>query len=85
MGQAALKRRDLLVRATAAALLPMLSACGRDARPVADRLAERLAGLPGGWTGANWERGHRLRGALPDWSTATAPPRRAQVLVLGAG
>ena len=85
MGQAALKRRDLLMRATAAALLPMLSACGRDARPVADRLAERLAGLPGGWTGANWERGHRLRGALPDWSTATAPPRRAQVLVLGAG
>ncbi|RZI56412.1 MAG: hypothetical protein EOP37_24405 [Rubrivivax sp.] len=89
MGQAALKRRDLLTRtlaaSLAASLLPMLSACGREARPLAERLAERLAELPGGWTGANWERGHRLRGALPVWSAATGAPRRAQVLVLGAG
>ncbi|WP_157521912.1 FAD-dependent oxidoreductase [Mitsuaria sp. 7] len=85
MGQAALKRRDLLTRTLAASLLPMLSACGREARPLADRLAERIAELPGGWTGANWERGHRLRGALPVWSAATGAPRRAQVLVLGAG
>ena len=65
MGQAALNRRELLTRALASSLVPMLSACGRDARPVADRLAARLAEIPGGWTGANWERGHRLRGALP--------------------
>ena len=43
MGQAALKRRDLLTRTLAASLLPMLSACGREARPLADRLAERMA------------------------------------------
>ncbi|MBO9685519.1 MAG: FAD-dependent oxidoreductase [Mitsuaria chitosanitabida] len=81
MGQAALKRRDLL----ALSLLPLLSACGRDARPVADRLAARVAELPGGWTGAAWERGHRLRGALPVWAAAKDTPKRAQVLVLGAG
>ena len=81
MGQAALKRRDLL----ALSLLPLLSACGRDARPVADRLAARVAELPGGWTGAAWERGHRLRSALPAWSAAKDAPKRAQVLVLGAG
>ena len=89
MGQAALKRRDLLTRtltaSLAASLVPLLSACGREARPLAERLAERLAELPGGWTGANWERGHRLRGPLPGWSTATGAPKRAQVLVLGAG
>ncbi|WP_245643187.1 flavin monoamine oxidase family protein [Roseateles chitosanitabidus] len=76
-----MKRRDLL----ALSLLPLLSACGRDARPVADRLAARVAELPGGWTGAAWERGHRLRGALPVWAAAKDTPKRAQVLVLGAG
>jgi len=85
MGQAALNRRGLLTRALASSLVPMLSACGRDARPVADRLAARLAAIPGGWTGANWERGHRLRGALPAWPAAAGSPKRAQVLVLGAG
>ncbi|OWQ85728.1 hypothetical protein CDN99_21880 [Roseateles aquatilis] len=85
MGQTALthglKRRDLL----ALSLVPLLSACGRDARPVADRLATRIADLPGGWVGADWQRGHRLRGAPPAWSSVTGTPRRAQVLVLGAG
>ncbi|KAI1691982.1 hypothetical protein Ddc_23931 [Ditylenchus destructor] len=52
---------------------------------MAERLASRVAELPGGWTGAAWERGHRLRGALPVWSAAAGTPKRAQVLVLGAG
>lgn len=85
MGQAALKRRDVLTRTLAASLVPLLSACGRDARPVADRLAARIDEIPSGWTGAHWERGHRLRGAVPVWSAAAAEPKRAQVLVLGAG
>lgn len=90
----ALKRRE----AMALSLLPMLGACGRDARPVAERLAARLPELDGGWVGASVPRGHRLREVRPAPSTASTragPPdgfsaagakaRRAQVLILGAG
>ncbi|UXH80484.1 flavin monoamine oxidase family protein [Roseateles amylovorans] len=76
-----MNRRDCL----ALGLLPLLSACEGEARPVAQRLADRLAELPGGWVGADAARGHRLRAAPPAWSAVTGTPRRAQVLVLGAG
>lgn len=86
MGQAALsaaglRRREVL----ALTLLPALAACGREARPLADRIASRAAELPGGWVGADVRSGHRLREARPSWDSAPATPRRAQVLVLGAG
>ncbi|MBB3193587.1 flavin monoamine oxidase family protein [Roseateles terrae] len=86
MGQAALsatslRRRDLL----ALSLLPALAACGREARPLADRIARRVAELSGGWVGADVRSGHRLREAPPGWSSAPQEVRRAQVLVLGAG
>lgn len=86
MGQAALsaaslRRRDLL----ALSLLPALSACGREALPLADRIASRVADLSGGWVGADVRSGHRLREAPPSWSSAPQEVRRVQVLVLGAG
>lgn len=75
-----MKRRDIL----ALSLLPLLSACGREASPLAEQISLALENLPGRWVGANAERGHRLRQAPPAWDQATRP-RRAQVLVLGAG
>jgi len=76
-----MRRREWL----ALALLPLLQSCGQEARPLAERIAARVAELPGGWVGAGVERGHRLRLALPSWDQAPASPRRAHVLVLGAG
>ncbi len=76
-----MNRRDWL----AMSLLPFLSACEREARPIAQQLSDRLTELPGGWVGAADDRGHRLRRAPPAWSAVTGTPRRADVLVLGAG
>jgi phytoene dehydrogenase-like protein len=80
-GAAELRRRELL----ALGLLPALAACGQEARPMAERITARVADLPGGWVGADVQRGHRLREAPPSWGSAAPTPRRAQVLVLGAG
>ncbi|SEK21701.1 Protoporphyrinogen oxidase [Roseateles sp. YR242] len=76
-----LRRRELL----ALGLLPMLAACGREAGDLAERLATKVSDLPGGWVGASVASGHRLREAPPAWDSVSDSPRRAQVLVLGAG
>ncbi len=52
---------------------------------MAERISARVGELPGGWVGADVRSGHRLREAPPDWSKAASEPRRAQVLILGAG
>ncbi len=79
--RAPISRRQWLQGLTAAplaaALAPALTACSRDAGPPP---------LPGGWVGAGHERGHRLRQPLPPTFAASgAAPRKAAVLVLGAG
>ncbi|MFO1326105.1 MAG: FAD-dependent oxidoreductase [Rubrivivax sp.] len=70
MGQGASLTRRRWLQA-----LPLLAAAG---------CARESPGFDGGWVGAAHERGHRLRQAeaLP---TTAAAPRRAAVLVLGAG
>lgn len=75
MGQGApvsLRRRALL---TAAASLPLVSACRRAPEPQYD----------GTWVGAQHARGHRLR----DLKSGSLPPsaitRQAHVLIVGAG
>jgi monoamine oxidase len=89
MGQAALRRRDLSALALAGALSPVstltLQGCGERRAGLDAAIAQRLRILPGGWVGgANSTRGHRLRQAAPAWPQGQTP-RRAQVLVLGAG
>ncbi len=68
-----LSRRTLL--ATAAAALGLAGCARREAPP-----------LPAAWVGARHERGHRLRdlASIPTWP-ADAAPRRAAVLIAGAG
>lgn len=62
-----LKRRELLLGAGA-----LLAGCAEDAPTLA-----------GGWLGASFERGHRLRATLP--APGSGPLRRTEVLVIGAG
>ena len=74
MGQGPeLSRRTLL--ATAAASLGLAGCAPREAPPP-----------PASWVGARHERGHRLRdlASAPGWPAA-ATPRRAAVLIVGAG
>ncbi len=74
MGQGPeLSRRTLL--ATAAAALGLAGCAAREAPPP-----------PAAWVGARHERGHRLRdlASAPAWP-ASATPRRAAVLIIGAG
>jgi monoamine oxidase len=67
-------RAPLTRRAVMAAGATVLAGCGaRDTPP-----------LQGGWVGAAHERGHRLR-ATPTFDASRAQPRKAAVLVLGAG
>jgi predicted NAD/FAD-dependent oxidoreductase len=45
-----------------------------------------FSAVPGGWTGLDVERGHRLRASAgPPFAHALAPARRADVLVIGGG
>ncbi len=60
-----MKRREIL------ALGALLAGCGEAARPA----------LRGGWVGANAERGHRLRAALP--RAGDGPLRRTRILIVG--
>lgn len=62
-----MKRREIL------ALGALLAGCGEAARPA----------LRGGWVGANAERGHRLRAALP--RAGDGPLRRTRILIVGTG
>ena len=68
-----LRRRTLL--ATAAATLGLAGCAPREVPPP-----------PAAWVGARHDRGHRLRdlASAPTWP-AGAAPRRAEVLVVGAG
>jgi hypothetical protein len=72
-------RRRWLAQAAGGAALSSLAAC--------EGGQERMAALEGGWIEDDHVLGHRLRPgqALSMPATATSPPRRAQVLVLGAG
>ncbi|WP_119154038.1 FAD-dependent oxidoreductase [Caldimonas tepidiphila] len=77
MGRAALRAgltRRALLGAGAAALALGPAGCGRPP-----------ASFDGGWVGAAASRGHRLREAGRIVPAAAAPPRRASVLVIGAG
>ncbi len=67
------QRRSLLQAAAAWPLASALGGCGRPDLPP----------LAGGWVGASVGRGHRLHEALPSATAAT--PRRASVLIVGAG
>ena len=66
-----LRRRSLL---GASAMAPLVG-CGR----------REAHGLVGGWVGAQHQRGHRLRDNVSMATTAAPVPRRADVLIAGAG
>ena len=68
------RRRTVLAAAGAAATLPW-AGCMRGAAPA----------YTGGWIGAQAERGHRLRELKSGRLPAPGVPRRAAVLVVGAG
>jgi len=71
VGEGALKRRELLAGTAATALL---AGCGQHGAHV---------NLSGGWVGASFARGHRLRGPRP--AAADGPAKRADVIVIGSG
>ncbi|PTT83505.1 hypothetical protein DBR42_15930, partial [Pelomonas sp. HMWF004] len=68
MGAGALRRRALLLTGVAG-----LASAG---------CTPQTAPLQGGWVGTHPERGHRLRGEMPQ---ADGPLRKAGVLIVGAG
>lgn len=77
----AVNRRGWLQGAASAVAAPWLAGCGRAAAPGSPD-ASGPGDWPGGWVGANAERGHRLRDGR---AAIGGPLRRADVLVLGGG